>query len=43
MRASSEAASGSKLVGASFVLGLVCSKSGAGFRTVFGVFESSRS
>ena len=43
MRESSEAASGSKLVFASSVPGLVCSKSGVGFTAVFGELESSRS
>ena len=43
MRASSDATSSSKLVGTSFVLGLVCLGSGVGFRTVFGVLAPSRS
>ena len=43
MRESSEAASSLKLVGASVVPGLVCSESGVGFGTVFGVVEPSRS
>ena len=43
MRESSEAASSSKSVGASVMPGLVCSESGAAFRTVFGLLEPSRS